>query len=96
MPNRGYLKGKDFEQKLAREYRAAGATVIRSAGSHGQIDLVIIFPNKEVWFVQCKRGQHDVNPDSEFKNLKIPKVLMSKKIWISKKDHQKAVISEVD
>lgn len=48
-----YRRGADFERKLKKEYEAEGALVVRSAGSKGPIDLVVVGAGF-IWFIQCK------------------------------------------
>jgi len=46
-----YKKGANFERKVKKLFEEAGFTVIRSAGSHSQADLLI----KELSLsIQCK------------------------------------------
>ena len=48
-----YARGRRFEWKLAAQLKAAGAIVMRSAGSHGEADLVALWGN-EAWAIQAK------------------------------------------
>jgi hypothetical protein len=43
-----YHRGRAFEYRVASLLRAAGWTVIRSAGSHGPFDLVAVRPARVV------------------------------------------------
>lgn len=54
MGNKNYEKGRRFEYERAAHHRARGCEVMRTAGSHGLFDLVLITPNGHVEFVQCK------------------------------------------
>lgn len=50
-----YLKGRRYEYKIKKELEKEGWLVIRSAGSHGPVDLVAIHPIlKVIKFIQCK------------------------------------------
>ena len=52
-PNRNYIKGRKLEYELKKMYEELGCTCLRTAGSHGFADLVVI--NKAgVMFVQAK------------------------------------------
>ena len=54
---RRFSNGLQFERRLAKKYRDKGAIVIRSAGSQGAFDLIIIDPvEKVIELVQCKTG----------------------------------------
>lgn len=53
-----YARGADKERELVEMFRDAGATVVlRSAGSHGEIDVVAAWPSL-VLFTQLKYGDH--------------------------------------
>ena len=52
-------RGTAFEGKVRQELEGEGWFVMRSAGSHGLVDLVAIKarrlePHPRVWLVQCK------------------------------------------
>lgn len=55
MPNANYRAGRAFEYRRKKFYEAQGFTVLRTAGSHGPFDLVLIAPNVHVTLVQCKK-----------------------------------------
>ena len=55
MPNPRYLAGRAFEYKRKKYYESLGTTVLRTAGSQGPFDLIVIFPGSHVRLVQCKR-----------------------------------------
>lgn len=54
MPNKNYLRGVRYERKLKKEYEAAGWTALRTAGSHGVADLIVISQGGDVEFIQAK------------------------------------------
>ena len=39
-----YQAGANFERRVARWYEEQGADAIRSAGSHGDFDIIALFP----------------------------------------------------
>ena len=49
-----YEAGRRFEYKRMKVWRANGAVVMRTAGSHGPFDLIAICDG-EVVLIQCKR-----------------------------------------
>lgn len=56
-----YVKGRAFEYAVRKQFRSAGHFVVRSAGSKGVADLVVLRQNgklgaSEVALVQCKAG----------------------------------------
>ncbi|RLI81006.1 MAG: hypothetical protein DRP01_11355 [Archaeoglobales archaeon] len=55
---KAYRKGVRAEYLCMERLRNLGAdVVIRSAGSHGLIDVIAIFSDrKEIWLIQVKRG----------------------------------------
>lgn len=51
-----YRRGADFERKVRDWYYERGASlVVRAAGSHTPVDLVVLYADGEVDLVQCKR-----------------------------------------
>lgn len=54
MPNRNYERGVRWERKLKKQFESAGYIVLRTAGSHGPVDLVCIGSCGNVNFIQCK------------------------------------------
>lgn len=54
MPNPQYLAGRRLEYEVMAEMREKGYKVLRTAGSHGDYDLVAYKTNSTV-FIQCKR-----------------------------------------
>ena len=57
MPNRNYQAGTRFERKLKRQFEVAGWVVLRTAGSHGFADLILVdetHASMPVSFIQCK------------------------------------------
>jgi hypothetical protein len=55
MAGTNYARGRALEHKVARELRARGFMVVRSAGSHGLADLVALAPSSTT-LIQCKLG----------------------------------------
>ena len=49
-----YARGANFERDVKRDLEGKGYLVIRSAGSHGAVDLVAFGPKYPVWFIQAK------------------------------------------
>lgn len=63
MGNKNYEKGRRFEYERAAHYRAKGCEVMRTAGSHGLFDLVVITARGQVELVQCKVTQDEATAD---------------------------------
>lgn len=57
MVSKGYKKGADFERFVSSVWESLGATVIRSAGSKGGADLIILIGN-EIIFAQCQTNDY--------------------------------------
>ena len=54
-PNTNYIKGRAFEYARMKHWREVmKCTVMRTAGSHGMADLIVITPKGQVIFIQCK------------------------------------------
>ena len=51
--NRRYKKGRDFEYKIKHSLERRGYRCLRSAGSHGEYDLVA-YKDNTFLFIQCK------------------------------------------
>jgi hypothetical protein len=45
MPNRNYITGRRFEYKVRDQFKAAGYTAMRSAGSHSPYDVLAVRPD---------------------------------------------------
>jgi hypothetical protein len=58
MPNSNYLAGRRFEYERKKYYeRVLKCEVMRTAGSHGLFDLIVISPDGDVSFLQLKRTE---------------------------------------
>jgi hypothetical protein len=69
MPNRNYINGRAFEYKRMAHYRSLGDICLRTAGSHGFADLIVIHKGT-VNFVQCKRVQTVAQAERLIKGFK--------------------------
>ena len=68
MPNKNYVKGRRKEYKICHELRDCGLIALRTAGSHGFVDVIgIDIHNKEIRFIQAK-------PD-DYSDSKVAKLL---------------------
>ena len=55
MPNANYIKGRRKEYEIMNDAKAKGLIAVRTAGSHGPFDVIIIHPYaKIIEFIQCK------------------------------------------
>ena len=55
MPNKNYQAGVRFERLRMKHWESLGSWCLRSAGSHGAFDIVVIKQySGEVYFIQCK------------------------------------------
>ena len=48
--------GVILERKIANRFRKEGCYVVRSAGSFGHFDLVVVVPDRWVFLMQAKMG----------------------------------------
>ena len=73
MSNQNYRRGANFERKVKKWYEdnLVGCFVLRSAGSHSPVDLVVLW-NGGVALVQCKMDGK-LPRDEEEKLIKIAK-----------------------
>ena len=83
MPNKRYVKGRNFEYRVKRYFEAKGYFVVRSAGSKGVFDLIAI-TDGEVIGIQCK------------KHGQVSKDELNRIIEVSKKYRIKPRIATVD
>ena len=49
-----YSRGAAFEHSVMDALKRKGYYVIRSAGSHGEVDLAAFRADTSPWFIQCK------------------------------------------
>lgn len=60
MTNRNYVNGSNFERKVKKEWEELGYLCFRTAGSHGQADIIAIdepngvTENGVTCLIQCK------------------------------------------
>jgi len=64
LPNKNYIRGVTFERELQKSFEKEfpGSTAYRTAGSHGEFDVIVLSKDsKEVFFIQAKTKLKD-NP----------------------------------
>jgi len=94
--NRNYIRGYNFENKLANELKVKGYTfVTRTAGSHSKFDIIAIDSNI-LHLIQCKANDLTTG---EIKKIKeempaIPNVLYVAKS-VAYKKNRKVVVEEL-
>lgn len=54
MSNKNYIKGRNFEYKIKKILEKKSSVVFRTAGSHGDFDLIEITKHGDVNFYQLK------------------------------------------
>jgi len=62
LPNANYLAGRRFEYAVMAALRQNAYKVLRTAGSHGEFDIIAYKPNSTV-FVQCKVVESEASRD---------------------------------
>ena len=62
MPNANYLAGRRFEYAVMDAMRSEAYKVLRTAGSHGEFDIVAYKPNSTI-FIQCKVVETEASRD---------------------------------
>lgn len=70
MPNPNYNAGRSFEYRVRKELQSLGFVVLRTAGSHGPIDLIAVKPGEAPVLIQCKRCQTPAEAARLKKHLK--------------------------
>jgi len=73
MVKHAYAKGRGFEWEVMRFIRNGFPLVVRSAGSHGAVDVVAIRQG-EAWLIQCK-VDGSISPEERDELLKLSKLL---------------------
>jgi Holliday junction resolvase len=53
MPNKNYIRGRAFEYEVRKELELRGIITYRTAGSHGQFDIIGFALNRII-LIQCK------------------------------------------
>lgn len=71
MPNENYQKGRSFEYRVrAKLLKKGWPVVLRTAGSHGEFDLIALNKEKkEILLVQCKSGKSKESEISKLSHL---------------------------
>lgn len=64
-----YQRGYDTEQRCIRELERVGYTAVRTAGSHGPVDVIAWTPT-HTRFIQCKRTKQGGSYNSEREQLR--------------------------
>ena len=60
-----YARGRQIEWKAQHELEKKGLSTIRTAGSHGLVD-VIAWSDEEIIFIQCKRSKVPIKAACSF------------------------------
>lgn len=101
MGNANYRKGADFERDFKALKEKEGFLVVRSAGSHSCVDLVLIplgrhnFSNIVVCQLKAyKKGKSKPKPDKAFVELELGE--NATKWWVTKEDYKPVEIEVID
>lgn len=70
MPNKNYEKGVRFEREIIKALKENGATCLRTAGSHGFADIVVITPLKTIEFIQAKVTESETTAERMLKKFR--------------------------
>lgn len=71
MPNKNYLRGRAFEYRRKAFWKEKGWTVLRTAGSKGPYDLILLNEGTyEVRFLQLKRVKTPAEAKRMFEKFK--------------------------
>jgi predicted RNA binding protein YcfA (HicA-like mRNA interferase family) len=54
MPNKMYARGVRFERETIKHYKECGYRASRTAGSHGDYDVIAYHSERPVEMIQCK------------------------------------------
>lgn len=76
--NNNYRNGAAKERRIMKKYRKdfPGAVVLRSAGSHSVVDVVVIVPyQKLIFFIQSKPRSMSANAKIKLEHELIGKIL---------------------
>ncbi len=88
-----YRQGRDFEYRVAANYRKRGWVVIRSAGSHSPLDLVCA-KGGEIRLVQCKAGERGLS-SIECERLVVVANEFGGTAWVVSKDKARHIKCEL-
>lgn len=72
MVNKNYIAGRRFEYKVKKYYEKQGYTVLRTSGSHGFADLIVVRNGvnpKRIVFIQCKNRKPTKQETKEFEEF---------------------------
>jgi Holliday junction resolvase len=84
MARTNYERGVEVERKAIAQLEQVGYLAYRTAGSHGEWDVIAVNPNG-VRFIQCKRekeklGNWDILLD-QLREIKVP-FNATKELWV--------------
>jgi len=103
MPNKNYIKGRNYEYKTKFILESWNYYVVRSAGSHSKIDLVAFLKLTSDNFdrlpiiraIQVKADSSPIKKDlQEIQRLQLP-AIVCKEIWHWRKQEKLPKIIEV-
>jgi len=87
-----YQRGAQRERELARRLREQGYTVVRSAGSHGPVDLVA-WNGEGTHFIQVKAGRAEaLAAAEELKAMAWPPASRAEVWWGTGKTWQRRIV----
>jgi len=70
MVNKKYIKGARFERQICKLARDNGHIAVRSAGSKGKVDsLIIDTKQKRIYFIQAKKRKKKKKSEKEYENV---------------------------
>lgn len=73
--NRNYEAGVRFEREVMKGFNEDGFLAVRTAGSHGPFDVIVIARDGHVTFIQCKVVRSEAQAERlEEKWLKDPPI----------------------
>jgi Holliday junction resolvase len=72
VPNSRYVSGANFERAVKAHLESCGWFVVRSAGSHGPVDLVALWHDFTPALIQCKtNGKVSPNDRAALRQLEL-------------------------
>ena len=98
MPNKNYNNGSAFERKVCKLLEARGAKAYRTAGSHGDVDIIAFF-GSFVFRIQCKNS--DISDKEAFRIMDTickavkPAYYFAKPLVLTRENHIKILNEEM-
>jgi hypothetical protein len=81
MTNKNYRAGRRLEYESMKRWEEKGYLTVRTAGSHGEYDVVAYRLDRKPEFIQCKRVSDEAAGKRLIRSFKEDTIPSSTKLW---------------